>query len=164
MASYCQNFDRFKDNFFLIPNEYIPILIKKSEFKNPDKAVKKFENIQIPTYKLDNCREGYIKKPPNAFIIFRSEIFSQVKTSHPNSSSREISTIIGKMWNQMTKECKLPYQLKANEIMKIHKRLNPKHKYKKFLRNIKQRNYIKTKERCTDSNILAIKKLLFHNY
>jgi len=33
-----------------------------------------------------------------------------------NKCSREISIIIGKIWNQMTEQSKLPYQLKANEI------------------------------------------------
>jgi hypothetical protein len=165
MESHYKNIDTINNSFYLIPNDYIPILINKSLFKNPDKAIKKVEDIQIPLYALDNCRKNcYIKKPPNAFIIFRSESFQKVKINNPNCSSREISIIIGKMWRQMTKECKLPYQLKAYEIMSKYRHLHPIHKYKKFLSNIKQREYLTTKEQYNDSNILSIKKLLFPNY
>src|SRR6266498_1528785 len=97
------NFDQ--KSFYYIPKEYIPVLIKKHLFKNSEKAVKKFKNIKIPLYVLNDF-ELSTKKPPNSFIIFRSEIFKNVKNEFPNSTSRELSKIIGNLWNQMTKENK----------------------------------------------------------
>jgi hypothetical protein len=165
MTSYYKNFDTINNSFYLIPNEYIPILVNKNLFKNPDIAIKSVKDIQIPLYSLDNCRENcYIKKPPNAFIIFRNESFQKVKINNPNCSSREISIIIGKIWRQMTKECKLPYQIKASELMRKYRRLYPIHKYKKFLKNIKQREYLSVKEQYNDSSVLSIQKLLFPDY
>src|SRR5918911_942548 len=106
--------DKFKNSYYLIPNEYIPILMHKNLFKNPEKAVKIVNDILIPTYTLDNFKNGRIKKAPNAFILFRNEMFKQVSINNPNKSSRDISIIIGKIWNQMTEQSKLPYKLKAN--------------------------------------------------
>ena len=157
MACQSQKIDLINNSFYLISNEFIPILIKKNLFKNPQKAVKIVDKVKIPSYELDNFDECYVKKPPNAFIVFRSEIYKKVKLDNPTSTSREVSVIIGKMWKNMNKESKLSYQIKANGMIKK----NEHFKYKKFLRNIRQRQYIKTKEPCKNSTILSIKKLLF---
>jgi len=53
--------------------------MNKNLFKTPKKkAVKIVDNILIPTYTLDNFENGCIKKAPNAFILFRNEMFKQV--------------------------------------------------------------------------------------
>jgi HMG (high mobility group) box len=148
------------NSFYMISDEYIPILIKKDLFKNPQKAVKKIDNIPIPTYVIDNFGEGCIRKPPNAFILFRKEVFKKVKIDNPNQSSREISIIIGKMWREMSQENKLSYKLKANDIKKNNIKY-PNLKYNKFIRNIKKRDYIRIKESCNNPHILTLRKLLF---
>jgi hypothetical protein len=152
--------DKLNHSFYLIPNEYVPILMKKNLLKNPKSAVKNVDNISIPTYALDNFKKSNIKKTPNAFIIFRNEMFKQVSINNPEKSSREISVVIGKIWNQMSEDSKLPYLLTSNAI-KEKKEQRITLKYEKFLKNIKQRDYKKTKELCENSSILSIKKLLF---
>jgi glutamyl/glutaminyl-tRNA synthetase len=145
---------------YYVPNEYVPVLIKKNLFKNAEKAVKRVNNLNIPLYTLDNFGIN-TKKPPNSFILFRNETLKDIKNKYPNSTSREISKIIGKMWNNMTVENKLPYILKANEIKKKHNSLYPNHKFKKVLKNLKQRDYNKRKEINNNQQILSIKKLLY---
>jgi len=144
---------------YYIPEGYVPILIKKNLFINADKAVEKFDNINIPLYVLDDF-ELNIKKPPNPFLIFRSEIYKNTKNEHPKSTSRELSKIIGNIWNKMTKENKLPYINKANEIKKKHKKLYPRHKYKKVMNNLKRREYIIRKEINNNPQRLLIKNFL----
>lgn len=147
------------NSFYLIPNEYVPVLVKKSLFKNSEKAVKIINGIQMPMYILDDfC--GYTKRPPNAFILFRNEVFKKVKLDNPNNSSRELSKIIGDMWKQMSKENKLPYHLKANEMSSRYSRIYPRYKYKKVLSNLKKREYYKKEESNNNSYLLWIKKLL----
>jgi hypothetical protein len=141
---------------YIIPEEYIPILINKKLFKNPEKAVKSIDEIQIPLYILNDFEDNSLKKSPNAFILFRNEIFKKVKIDNPKCSSREISTIIGKMWKAMSKENKLPYQQHANNI----KNSKQNYRYNKFLRNIKQREYNKIKEPINNPFILTMSKLL----
>jgi hypothetical protein len=142
------------NSIYLIPNAYIPILIKKSLFKNHEKAVKSVDNCFIPSYALDSLKVNCIKKTPNAFILFRGEKFKTVKMNNTDCSSREISKIIGNMWSEMSEENKLPYKQKANEI-KLKRA--PICQYKKFFNNLKRRNYKIHKEQ-----ISSIKKLLFN--
>jgi len=146
-------------SLYYIPNEYVPVLIKKNLFKNSEMAVKKFKNIKIPLYVLNDF-EVSTKKPPNSFIIFRNEIFKNVKNEYPNSTSREISKIIGNLWNRMKEENKLPYLKKANELKNEYKRLYPNHKYKKVLRNLKQREYVKRKDINNNPQFLLINNIL----
>lgn len=148
------------ESFYLIPNEYVPILVNKQLFKKYEKAIKKVDDFQIPLYKIDGFENNGVKKPPNSFILFRKAVFKDVKINNPNRSSREISSIIGKMWKKMSNESKLSYQVNAKEIEENYKKLYPIHKYKKFLRNIKQREYIKYKE--SIMNISTINTLLFN--
>lgn len=142
------------NSIYLVPNEYIPILIEKSLFKNHEKAAKSFENFMIPSYVLDSFKVNSIKKTPNAFILFRSEKFKTVRMNNSNRSSRDISKIIGNMWRQMSEENKLPYQQKANEIKNKHASIC---KYNKLFNNLKRRDYKKHEE-----DISSIKKLLFY--
>ncbi|CAG8743406.1 3596_t:CDS:1, partial [Rhizophagus irregularis] len=117
-------------DIFYIQNDYIPVLINKSLFKNSEKAIKRINNINVPLYVLYDF-ELLTKKPPNSFILFKSEIFKLVKLKYPNTTSRELSKIIGNMWNNTTKENKLPYIEKSIKIKKEHEELYPLQKYKK---------------------------------
>jgi len=128
-----------ESSLYLISNEYIPILIRKKIFIKPEKAYKCMNNFKIPTYFLDNFGKGCIKKTPNAFILFRNKSFNNVKLDNPNSSSREISKIIGKMWKEMAKDSKFFYQQQANYLKNRNSIL--KIKYNKFLSNLKRREY-----------------------
>lgn len=151
--------DLNKNSHYLIPNDYIPVLIKKNLFIDPAKAVKTIDDIKIPFYEINNFEGLCIKKSPNAFILFRNDVYKKVKNQYPESSSREISRIIGKMWKQLNEEKKLSYNLRTNKLIKNDK--DKRYKYKKFLNNIKQRKYIKIKEQRDESYIPTIKKLLF---
>ena len=155
--------DKDNNSFYLISDDYIPVLIKKNLFHDPKKAVKIIDNIKIPSYEINNFDASYIKKSPNAFILYRNDIYKKVKKQYPESSSRKISIIIGKMWKQLNEKEKLSYKLKTNKLYKNN--YNKSYKYKKFLSNIKQRKYIKLKEQCVNYNsyIQSIKKLLFND-
>lgn len=152
--------DNLNHSFYLISNDYVPILMNKTLLKNPKLAVTTVDDILLPKYFLDNFKKKYAKKTPNAFIIFRSEMFKKVSINNPKKSSREISTIIGKLWNKMSKESKLPYNHKSKAIDNKINNGKIVYKYKKFLNNVKQRNYTKTKK-LSENNILSIQKLLF---
>lgn len=149
------NAKKINNSLYLIPDNYIPILINKNLFKNPKLGVKKLNinNLNYSLYVIDSFKNKSIKKSPNAFILFRNENFENVKLKHPNISSREISIIIGKMWKQMSIECKIPYQIKANEIKKNN--FIDKYMYNKILKNIKFNKYFMYKETTN-----KIKKLL----
>lgn len=144
---------------YYIPKEYIAVIINKKLFKNSDKAVKIYEDFFIPLYALDDF-ELSTKKSPNSFIIYRKEVFNNVKNNHLNKSSRELSKIIGEMWNKMPYENKLPYLQKARELKIDHEYLYPQSKYMKVKNNMKKREYIKRKEMNNNLQYLNIKKII----
>jgi sRNA-binding carbon storage regulator CsrA len=150
-----------KENVYYIPSGYVPILINKSLFKNAAKAVRKLNNINIPLYILEDF-DIKIKKPPNAFIIYRSEIYKHIKNEYPNATSRKLSQIIGNMWNNQSEENKSYYIKKANAIKKKHNKIYPRYKYNKVMKNLKQRKYIKKKEIDNNPQLLMIKNFLFN--
>src|SRR5688572_6291617 len=111
-------------SFYFIPNGYIPVLASNSLFKNYKNTVKEVNGIKIPIFIIADLDKNHVKKSPNAFILFRCEILSQIKKENPSSSSRELSKIIGNIWKKMADEDRLQYKLKANEIKY---KLFPKH-------------------------------------
>lgn len=140
-------------SIYIIEKEYIPILIKRSLFKNHDLAVKSIDkNYLLPLYVFDDVSINS-KKKSNAFLIFRIENFQNVKMKNANSSSREISKIIGKMWKQMSNESKLPYQVKANNMKSND---NSILRYNKLFSNLKRRDYKKQKELISDIKALLL--------
>ena len=144
---------KIDNSLYLVPDNYIPILINKNLFKNYKLGVKKLNNINYSLYVINSFKNNSIKKSPNAFILFRNENFENVKLKNPNNSSREISIIIGKMWKQLSMQCKIPYQMKAKEMKENN--FNNKYMYNKILHNTKYNKYFMHKEKTNN-----IKKLL----
>ena|SRR3989442_8375139 len=144
-------------SLYLISNDYVPILIKKNLFRDPEKAIKIINSIKLPLYYLDNFEETKIKKSPNAFILFRCEVFDSVKINNPNSSSRTISKIIGNLWRMSSEGTKALYRLKAYKSKNDNN-----YKYKKILSNLKSRGYIKRKETVSVINTI-LKELAIFN-
>jgi hypothetical protein len=66
-----------------------------------------------------------IKKPLNAFLMYRREISAQIKKEHPLATIGEISTITGKRWSEETSETKLKYKEMAKRAFQEHKNLHP---------------------------------------
>ncbi|KAJ2800640.1 Transcription factor SOX-17 [Coemansia guatemalensis] len=55
-----------------------------------------------------------LRKPPNAFILYRKAINKKLREQQPNISVEAASTIIGKYWREETAEVKKEYKDKAN--------------------------------------------------
>ena len=65
------------------------------------------KNIQLPKNKKKK------NKRKNAYTVFSSKFRSQVKKDNPNKTFGEISKIIGKQWNDLSKEEKNKYREEA---------------------------------------------------
>ncbi|KAF8498858.1 high mobility group box domain-containing protein, partial [Gautieria morchelliformis] len=70
---------------------------------------------------------GHIPRPPNAFIIFRTEYIRSMATQN---STPEVSKNLGEMWRKMSPVEKRPYNEKAEEAKIMHMAQNPGYKYK----------------------------------
>ncbi|KAL5513873.1 hypothetical protein ACEPAG_2634 [Sanghuangporus baumii] len=74
--------------------------------------------------------EGYIKRPSNAFILFRTDFVTQGRIpSSLESHSQNLSRIAGAVWKSMSEEEKAPWKRKAAEVKEEHKRMFPKYEY-----------------------------------
>ncbi|GFX19152.1 hypothetical protein TNCV_3012961 [Trichonephila clavipes] len=67
-----------------------------------------------------------ISRPPNAFMLFAKEHRRQVGIDHPAETNRQISTLLGNMWRDLSSEEKIKYYKEAQALEKLHKETYPK--------------------------------------
>lgn len=73
---------------------------------------------------------NYIPRPPNAFMIFRSDLWSQEKIKKTvERDHRQISRIAGELWNKMSEVERGPFKAKAEEAKRLHALTYPNYKY-----------------------------------
>ncbi|KAI5830674.1 hypothetical protein K523DRAFT_371977 [Schizophyllum commune Tattone D] len=75
---------------------------------------------------LDNNGKPKVARPPNAFILFRSDYIAQ---HEGDKHQRSLSQAAGATWNLLTDAEKLPYQRKAQAIAERFKRENPDYEW-----------------------------------
>ncbi|KAL1666306.1 hypothetical protein GGF50DRAFT_125712 [Schizophyllum commune] len=75
---------------------------------------------------LDNNGKPKVARPPNAFILFRSDYIAQ---HEGDKHQRSLSQAAGATWNLLTDAEKLPYQRKAQEVAERFKRENPDYEW-----------------------------------
>lgn len=101
------------------------------------------KNIQLPKNKKKK------NKRKNAYTVFSSKFRSQVKKDNPNKTFGEISKIIGKQWNDLSKEEKNKYREEALILNKEIRDIND---------NISDEILQETKN---ENNIIEQKNILF---
>ncbi|GAC71737.1 HMG-box transcription factor [Moesziomyces antarcticus T-34] len=85
----------------------------------------------------------HIKRPRNAYIIFRSHIVSQkLIPKEVEHDHRNISRIIAHMWKSLAQEDRAHYEKIAHEEKERHKQLFPNYRYQPTTRrtNVNKRN------------------------
>ncbi|OAA63301.1 mating type protein 1-2-1 [Niveomyces insectorum RCEF 264] len=70
-----------------------------------------------------------IRRPPNAYILYRKDRHKAVKMSNPNLSNNEISVILGRQWNDESDSVRLHYHSMAVEIKRQVEVRHPHYKY-----------------------------------
>ncbi|XP_060948322.1 uncharacterized protein LOC133025626 [Limanda limanda] len=73
---------------------------------------------------LDDSRP-YIKKPPNAFMLFRKEERLKVVAELNNANSAAVNTIIGQRWKALPGEVQAKYYEEAEKEKQIHSQRFP---------------------------------------
>jgi hypothetical protein len=74
---------------------------------------------------------GYIPRPPNAFILFRSSfIKSQHVTSEVETNHSTLSKIIGMTWQNLPNDERQAWHIKAKEAQEEHKRRWPQYAFR----------------------------------
>ncbi|CAG8779071.1 6373_t:CDS:1, partial [Racocetra fulgida] len=86
-----------------IPQGYSPILIHADAMKKL-KTIKEFPELKI---RVPALIFNPIKRPPNAFLLFRNKIKDQI--INPNIDNRQISKIVDNKWNKLPESEKARY-------------------------------------------------------
>ncbi|XP_056225737.1 transcription factor 7-like 1-A [Seriola aureovittata] len=67
----------------------------------------------------------YIKKPPNAFMLFRKEQRAKVVAELNNNNNATVNTVIGQRWKSMSKEEQAKYHEEAEKERTLHSQQFP---------------------------------------
>ncbi|XP_053701612.1 protein pop-1-like isoform X3 [Synchiropus splendidus] len=70
-------------------------------------------------------KEPYIRRPPNAFMVFMRENRDKVSQTLKPKHSVEANTILGQMWRNMSSEEQQEYYEKAAEERRLHSEKHP---------------------------------------
>ncbi|CAG8803324.1 4555_t:CDS:1, partial [Dentiscutata erythropus] len=114
-----------------IPSGYFPILVRNNENVSSKDMIKELPrlNIKIPAFILNTTvntsyNEKTLKKSPNAFMIFRSNICHVVKNKFSHLSNHQVSKLIGQLWSMLDPEVKKEYQQQAENLKKDQQKQN----------------------------------------
>jgi hypothetical protein len=71
----------------------------------------------------------YVKRPPNCFMLWASDIRKDVSISYPNKTNSEISIILGELWHTLNDNYKMKYNNRAIQAKEEHNLKYPSYKY-----------------------------------
>jgi len=74
-------------------------------------------------------KNGNAPRPPNAFMLFRSDFWKFNKEKIPERDHRQISRLAAHCWNALEEPRRVPYQERARQLKDEHAQLYPQHKY-----------------------------------
>lgn len=82
-----------------------------------------------PSVKINLAQNSVIKRPRNAFILYRVEKQKNTTMLTKNLPSKDFSKEAAKMWRQEPEHIRLKYQRMADEEKEKHSRIYPGYKY-----------------------------------
>jgi len=78
---------------------------------------------------LTHGKNSKVKRPRNAFIIYRQKYHPIIKAQRPNIHNNDISQILGKQWRDEPESVKNEYRALAEEFKRKHAAENPGYQY-----------------------------------
>ncbi|XP_049896939.1 transcription factor sox-3-like [Epinephelus moara] len=73
---------------------------------------------------------GYIKRPPNAFIVWSHIHRCALCKTYPEAIMTEISVRLGREWSKLSEEQRRPFYEVAHKLQYIHRQKLPDHRYR----------------------------------
>ncbi|XP_077324537.1 transcription factor SOX-30 [Lithobates pipiens] len=89
----------------------------------------------IPDPPFSRNRNGQIKQPINAYIIWARIQCQALRKANPTATFAEISEMLGTKWKKLSEEDKKPYYEKSYEIKKEHHKAFPDWKFQPHRKN-----------------------------
>ena len=97
-------------------------------------------------------KNGGVPRPPNAFMLFRSDFWKFNKGTIPERDHRQISRIAAHCWNALAGPRRVPYQDQAKKLKEEHAQMYPQHKYNPS----KDKSRKKVKEEIDDDELCGV--------
>ncbi|KAH7175954.1 mating type 2 HMG1/2 protein [Dactylonectria macrodidyma] len=94
--------------------------------KRPDDGIQHI--LVVPPALPKKCAK--IPRPPNAYILYRSDRHRFVKASQPGIHNNEISQILGRAWNLESEAIRAKYKQRADAIKAELIKRHPEYKYR----------------------------------
>ncbi|KAJ7596772.1 hypothetical protein C8J56DRAFT_296635 [Mycena floridula] len=85
---------------------------------------------QVTSSHTRKHKEDHIPRPPNAFMLYRSDLWRQQRENPVERDHRQISRIAGLCWNRLSPEEKRPWEDAAAQRKALHAKENPDYKYR----------------------------------
>ncbi|KAF8636923.1 hypothetical protein AX17_003174 [Amanita inopinata Kibby_2008] len=86
------------------------------------------ESLSPPSHPVEK-RQGHIPRPRNAFFIFRSHFYREMKARQTDVSQNAISCLAATAWKSMSEEAQRPYRKQAEKEKDLHYVLHPDYRY-----------------------------------
>ncbi|XP_054646394.1 lymphoid enhancer-binding factor 1-like isoform X2 [Dunckerocampus dactyliophorus] len=94
---------------------------------------------------------SYIKKPPNAFMVFMKEQRPIVKAKFVNKDSANVNKVLGQMWKSLTRMEQEKYFQEAESLNQIHASMYPHWSCRDNYGKKRKRNWGKTATSTSDT-------------
>ena len=105
-----------------------------------EEEVKKFESTDVYKDQIEKIKDKTPpKKPLSAFFFFLADRRLAAKKDNPKVETKELTTMLGKEWSDISAELKSQYEEKAKEAKKDYEV-----KYAEFLKNNPESKYKQT--------------------
>ncbi|TDH05012.1 hypothetical protein EPR50_G00139140 [Perca flavescens] len=75
-------------------------------------------------------KNGHIKRPPNAFIVWSHIHRNALRKTHPGANMTDISTVLGCEWSKLSEEQKWPYYEMAHKLKYMHRQQFPDYEFR----------------------------------
>ncbi|KAH7309010.1 high mobility group box domain-containing protein [Stachybotrys elegans] len=93
-----------------------------------------------------------VPRPPNAYILYRKERHTLVKSANPDITNNEISQILGRAWNMESKEVRDHYKEMAEDVKRALLEKHPDYQYRPRRPNEKRKRSRRSTRSRDDAN------------
>ncbi|KAL1918710.1 uncharacterized protein VTP21DRAFT_2732 [Calcarisporiella thermophila] len=86
-------------------------------------------NLVTASSKAPRKDQNRVRRPLNAFMLYRRDMKHIILDANPGMNQREVSKEIASMWKKASNEVRRNYNARATELRTLHKIENPDFKY-----------------------------------